>query len=109
MVQGGYCGVRAVGAPLCSGCWAAPWAVTPAPGMRVCFSLYAHAARRPPPADGRRPFPASTPFHAALATEMPQPSLLDQRPYGRSEPLVNTKMTKHMLVQASYQVSARPS
>ena len=40
---------------------------------------------------------------------MPQPSLLDQRPYGRSEPLVNKKMAKHMLVQASYQVRARPS
>ena len=48
MVQGGYCGVRAVGALLCSGCWAAPWDVTPAPGMRVCFSFYAHAARRQP-------------------------------------------------------------
>ena len=44
----------------------------------------------------------------ALATEMPQPQLLEQRPYGRSEPLINKSMATHILVQAAYQVSPMP-
>ena len=40
----------------------------------------------------------------ALATEMPTPDLLNQRPHGRNEPLINGKMAKHILAQGSYQV-----
>lgn len=39
----------------------------------------------------------------ALATEDPTPDLLEHRPHGRNEPLINRKMAKHILVQGAYQ------
>lgn len=39
----------------------------------------------------------------ALATESPTPDLLNHRPHGRNEPLINGMMAKHILVQAVYQ------
>ncbi|KAK7388158.1 hypothetical protein VNO78_22965 [Psophocarpus tetragonolobus] len=41
----------------------------------------------------------------ALATEPPTDSLMDQRPMGRSEPLVSNIMWRNLLIQATYQVS----
>ncbi|KAG2453047.1 hypothetical protein HYH02_002382 [Chlamydomonas schloesseri] len=40
----------------------------------------------------------------ALATEAPHPTLLLQRPNGRTEQLINAKMAKHIIVQGSYQM-----
>ena len=40
----------------------------------------------------------------ALATETPSPKLLDDKPHGRSEPLINGKMFKHILLQGFYQI-----
>ncbi len=40
----------------------------------------------------------------ALATELPTPGLLDRRPHGRNEPLVNRTIAKHILVQGAYQL-----
>ena len=40
----------------------------------------------------------------ALATEDPDPALLDDRPHGRDEPLITRKMWKHILVQGFYQL-----
>uniref|UniRef100_A0A383WGV1 Calcium-transporting ATPase n=1 Tax=Tetradesmus obliquus TaxID=3088 RepID=A0A383WGV1_TETOB len=40
----------------------------------------------------------------ALATETPSPKLLDEKPAGRSEPLINGKMFKHILLQGFYQL-----
>ena len=40
----------------------------------------------------------------ALATELPTPGLLDHRPHGRNEPLVNRTIAKHILVQGAYQI-----
>ncbi|PNH10333.1 Calcium-transporting ATPase PAT1 [Tetrabaena socialis] len=40
----------------------------------------------------------------ALATEDPHPALLLQRPNGRTEYLINWRMTKHILVQGTYQM-----
>lgn len=40
----------------------------------------------------------------ALATENPTPDLLDQKPYGREEPLINPTMWKHILLQSLYQL-----
>ena len=39
----------------------------------------------------------------ALATEAPTKHLLEQLPHGRNEPLINSKMAKHILVQGAYQ------
>jgi len=39
----------------------------------------------------------------ALATEAPTPDLLNRRPHGRNEPLINGTMGKHILVQGAYQ------
>ena len=36
---------------------------------------------------------------AALATEEPTPELLDEKPHGRNEQLINGRMWKHILVQ----------
>ena len=41
----------------------------------------------------------------ALATEDPDPKLLDRKPGGRSEPLITGKMIKHVVVQGTYQVA----
>jgi hypothetical protein len=41
----------------------------------------------------------------ALATELPTPGLLDHRPHGRNEPLINRAMAKHILVQGAYQLT----
>lgn len=40
----------------------------------------------------------------ALATEDPTPDLLNQKPNGRDEPLINRKMWKHISIQALYQL-----
>eukprot|EP00879_Flechtneria_rotunda_P003828 GHRR01004068.1.p1 GENE.GHRR01004068.1~~GHRR01004068.1.p1 ORF type:complete len:993 (+),score=315.28 GHRR01004068.1:1703-4681(+) len=40
----------------------------------------------------------------ALATENPNPSLLDDKPHGRDESLITGKMWKHILVQGLYQM-----
>eukprot|EP00878_Enallax_costatus_P034587 GHUV01038362.1.p1 GENE.GHUV01038362.1~~GHUV01038362.1.p1 ORF type:complete len:154 (-),score=27.31 GHUV01038362.1:371-832(-) len=40
----------------------------------------------------------------ALATEKPSPKLLDNKPAGRSEPLINGKMFKHIVMQGFYQI-----
>ncbi|KIY91882.1 Ca2+ transporting ATPase, plasma membrane [Monoraphidium neglectum] len=40
----------------------------------------------------------------ALATEDPNPDLLNDKPYGREEPLITGKMWKHILVQGFYQL-----
>ncbi|EFJ44186.1 calcium-transporting ATPase [Volvox carteri f. nagariensis] len=40
----------------------------------------------------------------ALATEDPHPALLLQRPNGRTEHLINWKMSKHIFVQGCYQM-----
>lgn len=40
----------------------------------------------------------------ALATEMPTPDLLLDKPHGREEPLVNNNMLKHVVVQGTYQL-----
>jgi len=40
----------------------------------------------------------------ALATENPTPDLLDQKPYGRNEPLISKTMWKHILMQSLYQL-----
>jgi Ca2+-transporting ATPase len=40
----------------------------------------------------------------ALATETPSPKLLDDKPHGRSEPLINGKMFKHIVAQGFYQM-----
>ncbi|KAI8473287.1 MAG: plasma membrane calcium ATPase [Monoraphidium minutum] len=40
----------------------------------------------------------------ALATEDPNPDLLNDKPHGREEPLITTKMWKHILVQGCYQL-----
>lgn len=39
----------------------------------------------------------------ALATEDPTPDLLERRPLGRNEPLINATMGKHILAQGIYQ------
>uniref|UniRef100_K3WT85 P-type Cu(+) transporter n=1 Tax=Globisporangium ultimum (strain ATCC 200006 / CBS 805.95 / DAOM BR144) TaxID=431595 RepID=K3WT85_GLOUD len=39
----------------------------------------------------------------ALATEAPSPSLLDRKPYPRSQPLLSRKMLKHIAGQAVFQ------
>jgi Ca2+-transporting ATPase len=41
----------------------------------------------------------------ALATEVPSPDLLLQKPHGKSQSLISIKMWKHILVQGSYQVA----
>ncbi len=46
---------------------------------------------------------------AALATEGPTRDLLDHKPHGRDEPLINRIMWKHIMVQASYQVGGGTS
>ena len=43
----------------------------------------------------------------ALATEPPHPKLLQQKPAGRTAPLINRCMAKHILVQGVYQVGGR--
>lgn len=40
----------------------------------------------------------------ALATEDPNPDLLNDKPHGRDEPLITRKMWKHILVQGLYQL-----
>ncbi|KAF8057240.1 ACA11 [Scenedesmus sp. PABB004] len=40
----------------------------------------------------------------ALATETPSPKLLNDKPAGRSEPLINGKMFKHIVAQGFYQL-----
>lgn len=40
----------------------------------------------------------------ALATEDPNPALLDDRPHGRTDPLISGRMWKHILVQGLYQM-----
>jgi len=40
----------------------------------------------------------------ALATETPSPKLLDAKPAGRQEPLINGKMFKHIIAQGFYQL-----
>eukprot|EP00775_Hariotina_reticulata_P009045 gene9045-9216_t len=40
----------------------------------------------------------------ALATETPSPKLLDAKPAGRQEPLINGKMFKHIVAQGFYQL-----
>eukprot|EP00879_Flechtneria_rotunda_P002036 GHRR01002214.1.p1 GENE.GHRR01002214.1~~GHRR01002214.1.p1 ORF type:complete len:850 (+),score=231.92 GHRR01002214.1:2125-4674(+) len=40
----------------------------------------------------------------ALATETPSPKLLNAKPHGRQEPLINGKMFKHILAQGVYQI-----
>jgi hypothetical protein len=40
----------------------------------------------------------------ALATEMPTPELLLERPHGRAEPLISRRMWKHVIVQGCYQL-----
>jgi hypothetical protein len=40
----------------------------------------------------------------ALATELPNIELLDQKPNGRDEPLISRRMWKHILVQGFYQM-----
>ena len=40
----------------------------------------------------------------ALATEDPNPELLNEMPHGRNEALITKKMWKHILVQGLYQV-----
>lgn len=40
----------------------------------------------------------------ALATETPSPKLLADKPAGRSEPLINGKMFKHIVMQGFYQI-----
>ena len=40
----------------------------------------------------------------ALATENPTWDLLDQKPYGREEPLINKKMWKHIFLGGFYQL-----
>ena len=41
----------------------------------------------------------------ALATEDPDPKLLERKPGGRTEPLITGTMIKHVVVQGSYQVA----
>ena len=41
---------------------------------------------------------------AALATEMPMPELLLEKPHGRNEPLISRRMWKHVIVQGLYQL-----
>ena len=41
---------------------------------------------------------------AALATEMPTPELLLEKPHGRNEPLISRRMWKHVVVQGLYQL-----
>ena len=41
---------------------------------------------------------------AALATEDPEPSLLEEAPHGRDEPLISPTMWVHLIVQAVYQL-----
>ena len=41
---------------------------------------------------------------AALATEMPTPDLLLEKPHGRNEPLISRRMWKHVIVQGLYQL-----
>jgi len=38
----------------------------------------------------------------ALATESPEPSLLDRHPHSRNDYIVNKKMFKHIVGQAIY-------
>jgi hypothetical protein len=40
----------------------------------------------------------------ALATEDPNPELLNEMPHGRNQALITSKMWKHILVQGLYQV-----
>ncbi|KAK9840937.1 hypothetical protein WJX81_001285 [Elliptochloris bilobata] len=40
----------------------------------------------------------------ALATEMPTPELLLEKPHGRNEPLISRRMWKHVVVQGLYQL-----
>lgn len=42
----------------------------------------------------------------ALATEEPNPSLLDNLPHGRDTPLVSGRMWKHIVIQGVWQVRA---
>merc|ERR1711974_173888 len=39
----------------------------------------------------------------ALATEKPEPSLLDEKPHGRTEPLISNRMLKHIIGQGLFQ------
>jgi len=41
----------------------------------------------------------------ALATELPHIKLLDQKPYGRNEPLISRKMWKHIVGQGLFQLA----
>ncbi|KAG2496224.1 hypothetical protein HYH03_005822 [Edaphochlamys debaryana] len=41
----------------------------------------------------------------ALATERPDPQILDRKPYGRSEHLITGTMLRYMLTQAAYQIA----
>ena len=43
-------------------------------------------------------------MRAALATEMPMPELLLEKPHGRNEPLISHRMWKHVVVQGLYQL-----
>ena len=42
-------------------------------------------------------------LNAALATEAPTPELLDEKPHGRNEPLINGAMWRQIVGHASYQ------
>ncbi len=43
----------------------------------------------------------------ALATEAPSPELLNEKPHGHEEPLVNKRMWKHIVIQGVFQVSLK--
>jgi len=43
-------------------------------------------------------------LHAALATEAPTSKLLEEKPHGRNEPLINAAMWRQILGQVSYQL-----
>mmetsp|Transcript_58738 Transcript_58738/g.155402 ORF Transcript_58738/g.155402 Transcript_58738/m.155402 type:complete len:519 (-) Transcript_58738:1058-2614(-) len=40
----------------------------------------------------------------ALATELPTPDMLDRKPYGRTDLLINGHMWRNLLIQAAYQI-----
>ena len=39
----------------------------------------------------------------ALATEQPEPSLLERKPHNRNEYIISKKMFKHIILQTIYQ------
>ena len=89
-------------------CDTAQRAAAPLSGSGLCFDCACRAAAGLTSgrgAGGRWQVNAIMDLMAALAlaTEMPTPDLLERKPYGRFDHLINGYMWRNILVQAAYQ------